>query len=156
MNTWSWASVQTPLTDPVTHLFGSGLGHEGSTSYLGGLPCAAKGYVQRIINAVANAAASAATMRQVILALSFILLIPLTVSTSRHFRVKASLCTCGVQRLCRHGEARPSNICPLREQESQSWHESRLRHVQSARNGRRHSAEIHRQLQFRERRCVEI
>src|SRR6266568_7057155 len=76
MNTWSWASVQTPLTAPVTHLFGSVLGHEGSTSYLGGLPCAAKGYVQRIINTVANAAASTATMRQVIFAFSFISLFP--------------------------------------------------------------------------------
>src|SRR5258708_39351403 len=77
MNTWSWASVQTPLTAPVTHLFGSGLGHEGSTSYLGGLPCAAKACVQRIINNMANAAAGAATMGQVSFTLSVLSLFPL-------------------------------------------------------------------------------
>jgi hypothetical protein len=43
---------------------------------LGGLPCAAKACVQKIINTMANAAVGAATMGQVILALSFISLFP--------------------------------------------------------------------------------
>jgi hypothetical protein len=54
MNTWSWASVHTPVIAPVTHFLGMGLGQVGSTSYFGGLTWDFNGREQDIASTIAN------------------------------------------------------------------------------------------------------
>jgi hypothetical protein len=43
IQTWSWSSTHTPMVQPSSQLFGSGFGHNGSTSNIGAItvePCA--------------------------------------------------------------------------------------------------------------------
>src|SRR5579864_3919617 len=60
MNTWSRESIHRPPMPPVTQRFGNGLGQEGSTSNLGGLPCACIGAKHQNASAMAKPADTAA------------------------------------------------------------------------------------------------
>src|SRR5580692_1612194 len=72
MNTWSWESMQTPPIPPVTQRFGNGLGHEGSTSNFGALPCARKGARHKSPSAAATPADVTAIRTKLVLVFFFI------------------------------------------------------------------------------------
>src|SRR5258708_13400800 len=72
MNTWSWASVQTPPNPPIVHSFGSGFGHCRSGSYLGALLCAHDEGGQSAPAATSTATVLALTIRHIFMAVFFV------------------------------------------------------------------------------------